>query len=380
MHMQGSEALIPKDVGTNRFAFVIHPLQVKYIHEHPSFGWTRLLPENLLEWIAAWVPPIYLSRMTGGQSPATAQRVEGYLYTLGATPRQMMQRSDRFTYNRLVRTARKAQRHGAKILGLGAFTSVVGDAGKTIARELDIAVTSGNSLTVYATIESAKQAVAQMGFCEINQGRVMVIGATGSIGSACARLLAAEVRETLLVSQEEHRLVELKNKIQSEVTGASVNFATSPNGLLGECDLIITATSSIGTRVMNIMECQPGAVICDVAQPADIDPHEAAHRPDVLLIKSGEVLLPMEMDWGYDMGLSPRRAYACLAETILLAMEGHFVDFTIGRSITREQVNEIARLFHKHKFELGELHSYDNIVTEEYLDYKRWLARAAREV
>lgn len=128
---------------------------------------------------------------------------------------------------------------------------------------------------------------------------------------------------------------------------------------------------------MNIKECQPGAVICDVAQPADIDPNEAAQRPDVLVIKSGEVLLPVEMDWGYDMGLSPRRAYACLAETILLAMEGHFVDFTIGRNITREQVNEIARLFHKHKFELDELRSYDNIVTEELLEYKRRLARAA---
>lgn len=375
--MQRREALIPKDDDTNRFAFVIHPLHVKYIHEHPSFGWTRLIPEKLLEWIAAWVPPVYLSRMTGGQSPTTDQRVEGYLYTLGATPRQMMQRSDRFTYNRLVRTARKAQKYGAKIMGLGAFTSVVGDAGETIARELEIAVTSGNSLTVYATIETAKLAVARMGSYELNQGKVMVIGATGSIGSACARLLAPEVREIVLVSKEEPRLVELKNQIRSEAPGATVSIATSPNGLLGGCGLIITATSSLGTRVMNIKECQPGAVICDVAQPADIDPNEAAQRPDVLVIKSGEVLLPVEMDWGYDMGLSPRRAYACLAETILLAMEGHFVDFTIGRNITREQVNEIARLFHKHKFELDELRSYDNIVTEELLEYKRRLARAA---
>ncbi len=368
------------DDGTNRFAFVIHPLQVRYIREHPSFGWTRLLPESVLEWIAAWVPPVYLSRMTGGHSPTTGQRVEGYLYTLGTTPRQMMLRSEKFTYKRLAIAARSAQRQGAKIMGLGAYTSVVGDAGETVARELDIAITSGNSLTVYTTIESAKQASRRMGLNELSLARLMVIGATGSIGSACARLLAPQVQEVLLVSKEKSKLVELSNRIRQESPGTCVSFATSPNGLLARCDLIITATSSIGTPVMDILECKPGAVICDVAQPPDIDPLDAVRRPDVLVIKGGEALMPVEIDWGYDLGLPSRRAYACLAETILLAMEGKFEDFTIGRHITKEQVNEIARLFNKHQFALSELRSYDKIVTDEMYDFKRQRARAALKI
>ena len=75
-------------------------------------------------------------------------------------------------------------------MGLGAFTSVVGDAGKTVAHEADIAVTSGNSLTVAATLEAAKQAVLKMGAEDLKTGRAMIVGATGSIGAVCARLIA----------------------------------------------------------------------------------------------------------------------------------------------------------------------------------------------
>jgi len=53
----------------------------------------------------------------------------------------------------------------------------------------------------------------------------------------------------------------------------------------------------------------------------------------VLVIESGEVLLPGEPNFGFDSGLPPGVAYACLAETALLAMEGRFENFWVARSI-----------------------------------------------
>jgi fatty aldehyde-generating acyl-ACP reductase len=41
---------------------------------------------------------------------------------------------------------------------LGAFTAVVGDAGITIAKNLNIPVTTGNSYTVATAIEGTKKA------------------------------------------------------------------------------------------------------------------------------------------------------------------------------------------------------------------------------
>jgi len=59
-----TERLAPLE--THRFAFVIHPLSVELIHRHQPFRWTRLLPDALVESLAAHRPPILLSRITGG--------------------------------------------------------------------------------------------------------------------------------------------------------------------------------------------------------------------------------------------------------------------------------------------------------------------------
>lgn len=370
--------LQPEEAGINRFAFVIHPLDVRFIHKHHLFRWTRYLPDALVEPVAAMIPPLYISRITGGKSPSTGQRIEGYLYSLGATPRQMMTRGERFTYTRLNKAARMAERRGARIMGLGAFTSVVGDAGITVAHEADIAITSGNSLTVAATLEAAKQAVIKMGATDLTKGKAMVIGATGSIGSVCARLLAQAVYDVVLISIEPERLIDLKRRIQTETPGAAVTIGTRADDFLEECDLIVTATSAFGQRVLDITRCKPGAVVCDVARPPDIYPAEAALRPDVLVIESGEVLIPGDIDFGYDIGLPPKTSYACLAETALLAMEGRFEDYTLGRNISIERVKEIYRLFKKHGFQLAGLRSFGKYITDEDVAAKRVIADQLR--
>ncbi|HUM69535.1 MAG TPA: serine carboxypeptidase, partial [Chloroflexota bacterium] len=315
---------------------------------------------------------------TGGQSPTTGQRVEGILISLGATPRQMMRHSERFTYDRLRQAAQIAERKGARIMGLGAFTSVVGDAGITVAHEADIAITSGNSLTVAATLEAAKQAVVKMGATDLTKGRVMIIGATGSIGAVCSRLLAQAIYDVVLVSIEPERLIDLKRTIQNETPGATVTIATRPDEYVGSCDLIVTATSAFGQRIVDISKCKPGTVVCDVARPPDISKEEAALRPDVLVIESGEVLIPGGIDFGYDIGLPPKTAYACLAETALLAMDGRFEDYTLGRNISMERVKEIYRLFKKHEFQIAGLRSFGDYVTDEIVAEKRVLADQLR--
>lgn len=372
-YLQAAEAEI------NRFAFVIHPLNVNFIHKHRWFRWTRYLPDMLVEAVAAYIPPLYLSRITGGKSPTTGQRIEGSLISLGATPKQMMSHGENFTYKRLNQASKMAARRGARIMGLGAFTSVVGDAGITVAHEADIAITSGNSLTVAATLEAAKQAVLKMGATDLTKGKAMVIGATGSIGSVCSRLIAQAIFNVVLVSIEPERLIELKRTIQEETPGAKVTIATRADELLPECDLIITATSAFGQRIIDVSKCKAGAVICDVARPADINKAEAALRPDVLAIESGEVLIPGDIDFGYDIGLPPKTAYACLAETALLAMEGRFEDYTLGRNISVERVKEIYRLFKKHEFQIAGLRSFDEFITDDDLAEKRALAEQYRQ-
>lgn len=358
-----------------RFCFIIHPLSINEIHQHPLYRWTKYLPDDLVERAVAYMPPMFISKVKGIISPATGQEVEGYLYALSATPRQLLRHKPEFTYRRVLSAARQAANRRAKIMGLGAFTSVVGDAGQTIAERSPIAVTSGNSLTAAAAVEAARVGIQKMGLNGLNGRCAMVIGATGSIGSAVSRLLAPQVKALVLISRTPEKVNALRREIQDAFPSLQVSGSTNADQFLADCEVIISATSAFGERVLDISKCKPGAVICDVARPQDLNPEEASLRPDVLVIDSGEVKLPGNVDIGYNIGLEPGVVFACMAETILLTLEGRFQHYTLGRNLDLGKSGEMLQLFKKHQFQLAPLRSFNQPISEAEFARKRELRR-----
>jgi predicted amino acid dehydrogenase len=354
----------------SRFAFVLHPLTVDYLGNHPRYRWTQRLPRRWVETAAAYMPGSYVGTVKGSRSEATGKPIDGLIYALGATPRQMLTRPPEFTYSRLNQAVKDAADRGAKIVGLGAFTKVVGDAGVTVANRAPIPVTTGNSLTIAATLETAKLTARRLGWRDLAKGKAMIVGATGAIGSVCSRLLAAAVKDVVLVSIEPDRLSALKQKIMAEVPGATVETDLTTNRWVGECDLIVTATSAFGQRVLDISQCKPGAVILDVALPPDISEEEAAVRPDVLVVESGEVTLPGPAHFSFDIGLPQGVAYACLAEAALLTMEERYECFTLGRDVPPNSVKEIYRLFRKHGLQIAPLRTFGRLLTDDLIAEK----------
>ncbi|HPW83146.1 MAG TPA: dehydrogenase, partial [Rhodoferax sp.] len=132
----------------NRFAFVIHPLSQEYFKKvKPIELLSQVSPPvlmNSIEKIMAYAPPFVYTRVTGIQSP-TGVEAEGWLISVGGTPREIMRHDPEFTYRRLLDAANMARRLGAQIMGLGAFTKVVGDAGLTVAKRAPLPITTGNS-------------------------------------------------------------------------------------------------------------------------------------------------------------------------------------------------------------------------------------------
>ena len=137
--------------------------------------------------------------------------------------------------------------------------------------------------------------------------------------------------------------------------------------------MIVTATSGAGKKILDIMRVKPGCVITDVARPLDIPPQDVAKRPDVLVIESGEIRLPGTVHMK-DIGLPKNVVYACLAETIVLALEGRFENFTLGRNIEWEKVREIYKLGLKHGMQLASISGVNGVYTEEDLARVRTLA------
>jgi predicted amino acid dehydrogenase len=94
----------------------------------------------------------------------------------------------------------------------------------------------------------------------------------------------------------------------------------------------------------------------------------AQKRSDVLIIEGGVVEVPGDVNFNFNFGFPPKTAYACMAETMMLALEGRYESFTLGRELTVEQVEEISRIAEKHGFKLAGFRSFERAVTEEQIE------------
>ncbi|SMB99978.1 Predicted amino acid dehydrogenase [Thermanaeromonas toyohensis ToBE] len=342
----------------HRFAFIIHPLDVSDVAR--KFPIASHLPSRLVEKLLLWLPPIKTSYITGVRSEYAS--TEGWFISCPLTSRQMVTLPESFVLKRIIQAGRLAEKLGAEIVGLGAMTSVVGDAGITIARHLNIPVTTGNSYTVATALEGTRKAAELMGI-HMEAAPVVVIGATGAIGSVCARILARECRNLTLVARDEEKLGNLRQRILED-TGNDVRVTRDIKGALKEAEIILTVSSAV-EAIIEPEYLKPGAVVCDVARPRDVSRRVAEERDDVLVIEGGVVEVPGEVDFRFNFGYPPGLAYACMAETMILALEGRLESFTLGRDLTVEQVDEISRLARKHGFRLAGLRSFERPLAEE---------------
>ncbi|MBC7877149.1 MAG: shikimate dehydrogenase, partial [Anaerolineales bacterium] len=120
---------------------------------------------------------------------------------------------------------------------------------------------------------------------------------------------------------------------------------------------------------------QPGSVVCDVARPRDVSAMVAAVRDDILVIDGGMVDVPGTVDFHFNFGFPEGKAYACMAETIALALEGRFEDYTVGRDITLERVQDITAIAEKHGFRMSGFRSFEREVTTEQIEAVKKNAR-----
>jgi fatty aldehyde-generating acyl-ACP reductase len=344
----------------HRFAFVIHPVDVKRdaARKYPI---AKYLPERLVEKLLLRKEPMVVSRITGVRSLTGAQ-TEGWFVGCPLSPRMMLELPLEVVYDKIVRCGQIAQELGAEILGLGAFTSVVGDGGITIASRLNIAITTGNSYTVATAIEAAALGAQKMGIA-IEDATVAVVGATGSIGRTCAEALAPQAKAMLLLGRDTARLTPVAAQLQPLARG-EVRVSDDLARDLPSADVIITVTSAVDA-VIYPRDLKSGAVVVDVARPRDVSVRVARERDDVLVIEGGLVEVPGEVNFGFDFGFPPRMAYACMSETMMLALEGRIESFTLGKEVSLQQVQTTQELARKHGFRLAGFRSFERALTDD---------------
>jgi acetylornithine/succinyldiaminopimelate/putrescine aminotransferase/predicted amino acid dehydrogenase/outer membrane protein OmpA-like peptidoglycan-associated protein len=284
-----------------------------------------------------------------------------------------------------------------EIVGLGGYTSILTASGLDLLDE-QVPLTSGNAYTVVTSHEATCSAMDRLG--RSLDTTMAIVGASGSIGSALA-LLLGEVAGRLILVGNAHsdpestrrRLLEVGARVCRHVAlsqragklerpgslaralGATecpaadapiedwldlaqrhLEVTCDLDAALPEAAVVVTATSHPGA-LLPIDKLRQGALVCDVAVPSNVSKEIQTVRPDVLVIDGGIVSVPGPVRiLGTKLGRG--MSYACMAETMLLCLDGRPQEGTVGPSISIEKIELLRALARKHGFQLASLRSF----------------------
>jgi len=399
-----------------KFAFIIHyPGPEDVIANNPSFGtWSRDEVYKFLQWQSQLTEPAVVCHMPAVKS-ASGAVAEGWLIGVPLGAREIMSFPRQQVVDLIAQAVDLGKDMGAKMVGLGALTSVVTRGGRSM-QGRDVAITSGNSFTTLMAIEALFKGATQMRI-DVQSARGAVVGATGSIGRACALILSEQVQDITLLGNPEHptssknRLGSLQSELlnyarqRSEqgytsglagwyttlwarlnkksgkaaqqlmqrlntTEGISKDLIEEACSLVGmefpiktslfidqtlpQCNMIIAASNSPEYLIYS-HHLAPGAVVCDVARPADVSPTVYQTRDDVLILEGGLVEYPDLISFGPNLGYREGVSLACLSETVLLTLEADYQDYSIGTKLSLETIAYLRELGKKHGFKLAGL-------------------------
>jgi len=340
----------------DKFAFLLHPLGMQDVYNFAPESMHRN-SELVKAIMKKWMPPFPVKRFR--ITSLTGREIEGVVISVPLLPEQFFDSDQRQCLEKILAAGRMAEEMDAKLLGLGALTAVVGGNGKFVADKLSIGVTTGNSYTVAISVQQLLAAAREMSIPR-ETARLTIVGATGSIGRACARLLAPFVAHLTLVARQISPLKLLGRDI-AETWGRSVTLETDARKSVQNADLVLLATSATG-MIIDVGDIKPGAVVANVAKPDNIDLLQRFKRPDVLMFDAGFVGCPekrvvevFNKNFPYVAGIDSQEVFGCFAETIILAFEEQFNDYSLGRDLDPLKIKAIAEAGLKHGFFVPEL-------------------------
>jgi len=290
---------------------------------------------------------------------ACGDEADGYLIALPMLPSQMLRAGRKRMRHEIQRAVDLAAQLGARVVGLGGFTTPYSRRG------LDVigrgpAITTGNSLTALMAVEALCRQ-AQHAALDFARLRVGIVGARGSVGALCTRLLLLRRPAALVLvgnpQSSPQPLFDLATELQAQAPSASVHIAVERSlDALRSCQLIVTA-SGAGQPIVDDHHIAPGSIVCDVARPFDVS-QAVRLRRDVTVFDGGLVALPdpsLRFGPGNIVGVPDGIQLACLSETILLALGDEPRDIGVGDSIPLGDAQHVAALARTHGFRLAPL-------------------------
>ena len=289
----------------------------------------------------------------------TGATVRFYAIALPFTSNQMKQWLDdanffrvRHSIDKAIKVARSI---GCDVIALGQYTSIVTRNATTLQLP-HVGLTTGNSYTIALALEAIERAVSERGL-DPAATTLAVVGASGNIGQTCAEILAPRYARTLLLGSNKPSAVRRLSGLQARLP--RVKIETDCAAL--RAAQVVLAAANAPTPFLPAEVFAEGAIVCDLSVPAAVRPEVKELRSDVLLMSGGIARLPNGEDHRIPgLPLPPGQVYGCMAETMLLGLEG-VRDATYTGILPTEHVFRLAAMAKTHGFTLAEYKTHATI-------------------
>ncbi|MBS3943409.1 MAG: shikimate dehydrogenase [Dethiobacter sp.] len=321
-------------------------------------GRQSALPAWISDWFSPIIPPHKVSAVYRLSSPYG--QAEGVFLSISLPPDQSNCLPAPRLAKKIFSAGRLAKKMGARIIDLGALNAAAGHIGTALARTLQLPVTNGKSFIAAAALEGSKKALKLMGV-PLEEAEVLVLGATGSTGSACAQLLAKDGANYLtLVASDQNQLELLAERIFYDY-GVACKIASNAQRSSGRADLIISAGKK-PELLPPVEDLKTGAVFYGLSEiPISFN---TIGRSDILIIDGSLIRLPGDILFNGKLDFPPLTAPAFMVEAMILALEGRFESFTLSGDIRVSKVSEIRKMAVKHGFETAGFYCRGRLITD----------------
>lgn len=315
--------------------------------------------------IVPWIPPRRLLRMTFCAEPS-GLTLPGIYIDAFITPDELASGAFRPALVKVRDAIRCAAREGVRIAALGGFTSIVIEGAPADSGDADGPVlTTGNTLTA-ALIAKGFECAARHGPVPLAEMTLLVAGATGDIGSACARYFGSRVRRVLLSARRVDRLDRLARELRDG--GAHVEVRPVAEALR-EADGVISV-ASLAQPEWHLADCRPGALVCDAGYPKNLRAAPGAVGVRVFhggmgQVKGGWVSDSPLVDCFYSFP-APFVVHGCMLEAVALGFEGRHEPYSCGRGhITPARIEEMWRMALRHGIGLAPFFDHDGLWADQ---------------
>jgi predicted amino acid dehydrogenase len=204
-------------------------------------------------------------------------------------------------------------------------------------------------------VRALREGAARQGI-DLAESWLGVVGAPGNIASTYATVMASEMKGLVLIARSlsSRGLQPLVNQLKRAAPNTLVETSDSATALR-KCRLVVTATVGAGDLVQAEHLAEGPVAICDISVPSDIAASVTRERPDALVIPGGIVRVRSQDDLSLvGLDLEPGHVLACLAETLLMGLEGATSHGSYG-AITPDGVQKTLALADKHGFALADI-------------------------